>query len=174
MEMVSIFFMFFKKFILSIFSVLLPAPTPPRSSFTSLCTPLHVLSLFKKIKQRRKNAYAQAKEKIKPWKVTCTGQLLLRMSLPWSVCDTPVVILLKEPDSPFPTSYQLQISFLVRGKLLNPVPLLGWKPLLGFCLAWFSADLLHDVTVSVSSFMLLPTLCLEDTVSLALSTTPGS
>lgn len=39
--------------------------------------------------------------------------------------DTPIVIPLKEHDSPFPTSYQLKISFLVRGKPLNPVPLLG-------------------------------------------------
>lgn len=77
---------------------------------------------------------------------------------------------LKKTDSPSPRSYQMPVATQLVLGLCAPPPFM-----LGFCLTWACAGLLCAVTVTVSSYLqLLHLSCMENTVSLMLSTIWGA
>lgn len=77
------------------------------------------------------------------------------VALPWCVVVLPRAAVLKKPGFPFPGKLSVANSFLTRDRTLW----LSSISLLGFGLDWVCTDLVHTVTISVSSQRSLPAMC---------------
>lgn len=87
--------------------------------------------------------------KQKPMSPFYVSQLLLRFRLVLNVVDTPILLTLKRSDFPMPTRYHLRTVSCLGVGICDHLP----SSVLGFCVVWICACLLHIVRVSMSSYL---------------------
>lgn len=94
-------------------------------------------------------AHKCRKENKNPWVLFMLANCSWDSGLSWNVVDTPRLLTLKRSDFPIPSRDHLQTASWLGVGICDHLP----SSVLGFCVIWICACLLHIVRVSMSSYL---------------------